>query len=110
MTGQHRCRNVMIGQYRFYNFGLGFNPVRDEGSTAYCASPSQRGKCSKKNQNAPSLHLLSIPQSVGKNVKTFRWDQRLLKENLNAPNPSEHVAELYPVPSLSYYSRQANPK
>ena len=27
--------NVMIGQYRSYNFGLGFNPVRDEGSTAY---------------------------------------------------------------------------
>ena len=37
MTGQHRfrCSNVMIGEYRFYNFGLGFNPVRDEGSTAY---------------------------------------------------------------------------
>ena len=36
MTGQHRCSNVIIGQYRFYNFvGLGFNPVRDEGSTAY---------------------------------------------------------------------------
>ena len=35
MTGQHRCSNVMIGQYRFYNFGLGFNPVRNEGFTAY---------------------------------------------------------------------------
>ena len=27
------------------------------------------------------LDLLSIPQSVGKNVKTFRWDQRLLLLN-----------------------------
>ena len=53
MTGQHRWSNVMIGQYRFYNFGLGFNPVKDEGSTAYWASPSQGEKCSKKNQNAP---------------------------------------------------------
>ena len=35
MTGQHRCSNVMIGQYRFYDFGLGFNPVRGEGSTAF---------------------------------------------------------------------------
>ena len=35
MTGQYPCSNVMIGQYRSYNFGLGFNPVRDEGSTAY---------------------------------------------------------------------------
>ena len=80
MTGQHRWSNVMIGQYRFYNFGLGFNPVKDEGSTAYWASPSQGEKCSKKNQNAP--RLLSIPQSVRKNVKTFRWDQRLLLNSI----------------------------
>ena len=34
----------------------------------------------KKNQNAPrpSEH----PQSGGKNVKTFRWDQRLQIQNL----------------------------
>ena len=28
------------------------------------------------------LDLLSIPQSGGKNVKTFRWDQRLQIQNL----------------------------
>ena len=48
------------------------------------------------------LDLLSIPQSGGKNVKTFRWDQQLkmcclsfalrlfLKKNQNAPRPAEH--------------------
>ena len=36
----------------------------------------------KKNQNAPSLDLLSIPQSGGKNIKTFRWDQRLQIQNI----------------------------
>ena len=40
-------------------------------------------KCLKKNQNAPRLGLLSIPQSVGKNVKTLsRWDHRLQIQNI----------------------------
>ena len=80
MTGQHRCSNVMIGQYRFYNFGLGFNPVRDEGSTAYWASPSRGENVQRKIRTR--LDLLSIPQSVGENVKTFRWDQRLLLNSI----------------------------
>ena len=71
----------MIGQYRFYNFGLGFNPVKDEGSTAYLASPKVRGK-NVQRKIRTRLDLLSIPQSVEKNVKTFRWDQRLLLNSI----------------------------
>ena len=82
MTGQHRCSNVMIGQYRFYNFGLGFNPVRDEGSTAYFTEhPQVRGK-NVQRKIRTRLDLLSIPQSVGENVKMFRWDQRLLLNSI----------------------------
>ena len=36
------------------------------------------------------LDLLSIPQSGGNNVKTFRW-YHSLKKNLNASRPSEPV-------------------
>ena len=59
-----------------------------------------------KEKITTRLDLLSIPQSGGKNVKTFRWDHRLqiqnlfmafkrvplwcLKKNQNAPRPSEH--------------------
>ena len=31
------------------------------------------------------LDLLSIPQSEGKNVKTFRWDHRLQRQSLFMP-------------------------
>ena len=37
--------------------------------------------CLKKNRFAP-IDLLSIPQSRGGNVKTFRWDHRLQIQNL----------------------------
>ena len=40
----------------------------------------------KKNLNAFKLDLVSITQR-GKNVKTFRWDNRLLKQNLVAFKP-----------------------
>ena len=62
------------------------------------------GECKEKIRTR--LDLLSIPQSGGKNVKTFRWDHGLqiqnlfmefkrvplccLKKNRNAPRPSEH--------------------
>ena len=32
--------------------------------------------------NVLSIDLLRIPQSEGENVKTFRWDQRLQRQNL----------------------------
>ena len=33
-------------------------------------------------EKSERLDLLSIPQSGGKNVKTFRWDHRLQIQNL----------------------------
>ena len=59
--------------------------------------PQVRGK-NVQRKIRTRLDLLSIPQSVGENVKTFRWDRRLFKEK----------SELYQVPSLPYYSRQRN--
>ena len=47
-------------------------------------SPASKAKLRfflKKNLNA-HLDLLSIPQSGGKSVKTFRWDHRLQRRNL----------------------------
>ena len=54
--------------------------------------------CKPTNYCNPAALRLSIPQSGGGNVTTFRWDHRLqiqkkkscLKKNLNAPRPSEH--------------------
>ena len=43
--------------------------------------PQVRGKNVVQRKIRTRLDLLSIPQSVGENVKTFRWDQRLLLLN-----------------------------
>ena len=43
--------------------------------------PQVRGK-NVQRKIRTRLDLLSIPQSVGKNVKTFRWDQRLLLNSI----------------------------
>ena len=40
--------------------------------------PQVRGKNVVQRKIRTRLDLLSIPQSVGENVKMFRWDQRLL--------------------------------
>ena len=44
--------------------------------------PQVRGKNVVQRKIETHLDLLSIPQSVGKNVKTFRWDQRLLLNSI----------------------------
>ena len=43
--------------------------------------PQVRGK-NVQRKIRTRLDLLSIPQSVGENVKTFRWDQRLLLNSI----------------------------
>ena len=43
--------------------------------------PQVRGK-NVQRKIRTRLDLMSIPQSVGKNVKTFRWDQRLLLNSI----------------------------
>ena len=43
--------------------------------------PQVRGENAQRKIRT-RLDLLSIPQSVGKNVKTFRWDQRLLLNSI----------------------------
>ena len=66
-------------------------------------------QCLKKNQNAPSP--LSIPQSGGGNVKTFRWDQRLqintkpLSWHLNGEKP---ILVFIPLPALLQKNKQAS--
>ena len=48
--------------------------------TALTEHPQVRGK-NVQRKIRTRLDFLSIPQSVGENVKTFRWDQRLLLLN-----------------------------
>ena len=43
--------------------------------------PQVRGK-NVQRKIRTRLDLLSIPQSVGKNVKTCRWDRRLLLNSI----------------------------
>ena len=44
--------------------------------------PQVRGENVVQSKIRTRLDLLSIPQSVGENVKTFRWDQRLLLNSI----------------------------